>query len=330
MEHAIRQCDRAPASGFRRLLRTGLRSAAALLVLAAGSAAAPAQNAKLRIGYSPIAEFMPAFVAKEQGIFARHGLDVEFVPIALNSNIPAALMARSIEIGGPNVAVFLQAADGGLELVAVSGNTLISKPNAAIAFVMREDVAFSGPKSLEGRKIAMPGIGSSVDVLFRQWMRSEGADPAKVTYVELPSAQINDVLRAKSVDGAVVVEPFLTRVLQAQSAKVAARFTDAVLKGSVPAILYTAQRGWAAQNPKQVAAFRAAIREGIEFAKANPEKARAAVGVYIKLPEAVLAALPFPNMRGELTEPDIAFWIDAMKSEKFLKTDLKPATLILP
>jgi NitT/TauT family transport system substrate-binding protein len=316
------------ASGAPRKMRIGLGTIAALLAVLAWSSVAPAQNAKVRIGYSPIAEFMPAFVAKDQGIFARHGLDVEFVPIALNSNIPAALMARSIEIGGPNVAVFLQAADGGLDLAVVSGNTVIPTRNAAIAFVMREDVPYSGAKSLEGRKIAMPGIGSSVDVLFRRWMRAEGADPAKVVYVEMPSVQINDVLRAKSVDGAVVVEPFLTRVLQAQSAKVAARFTE-ILTGNVPAILYAAQRDWATQNPKVVEAFRAAIREGIESAKANPEKARTAIGAYIKLPEPVLASLPFPNMKAELTEADLAFWIDAMRAERFLKTDLKPGALIL-
>ncbi|MND05435.1 hypothetical protein D3C83_262260 [compost metagenome] len=52
--------------------------------------------------------------------------------------------------------------------------------------------------------------------------------------------------------------------------------------------------------------------------------------MYIKLPAPVLAALPFPNMRRELTGDDLGFWVGAMKAEKFLKTDLKPAELILP
>ena len=50
----------------------------------------------------------------------------------------------------------------------------------------------------------------------------------------------------------------------------------------------------------------------------------------IELPAPVLAALPFPNMRRELTADDLGFWVGAMKAEKFLKTDLKPAELILP
>lgn len=326
MEQTNCNCGSA-ATGLRRLARAGLRGLAALLFVAASASGAAAENAALKIGYSPIAEFLPAFVAKDQGIFARHGLDVEFVPIALNSNIPAALMSKSVEIGGPNVAVFLQAVDGGLDLVAVSGITQIPTKNAPIAFVTREDVPFAGAKSIEGRKIVMPGIGSSVDVLFRQWMRKEGADPAKVTYVELPSVQINDVLRAKSVDGAVVVEPFLTRVLQAKSGQVAARFTE-ILTSNVPAIIFAAQRSWATQNPKLLAAFQASIKEGAEFAKANPEKARASIGTYIKLPQPVLDLLPSPTMKAELTAADLGFWVGAMKAENFLKTDLKPAALI--
>jgi NitT/TauT family transport system substrate-binding protein len=312
------------ATGLRRAARGG---AIALLALAAWSTGALAEAVKLKVGYSPIAEFLPAFVAKDRGIFARHGLDVEFVPIALNSNIPAALMSRSVDIGGPNVAVFLQAVDGGLDMVAVSGITQIPTKDAPIAFVTREDVSYAGAKSIEGRKIVMPGLGSSVDVLFRQWMRKEGADPAKVTYVELPSVQINDVLRAKSVDGAVVVQPFLTRVLQEKNGKVAARFTE-ILTANVPAIIFTAQRSWTTQNPKLLAAFQASIKEGVEAAKADPQKARASIGTYIKLPQPVLDSLPSPTMKAELTAADLAFWVGAMKAEGFLKTELKPAALI--
>ena len=36
--------------------------------------------------------------------------------IGINSNIPAAILSNSIQIGGPTSTVFLQAADGGLDL----------------------------------------------------------------------------------------------------------------------------------------------------------------------------------------------------------------------
>ena len=57
-------------------------------------------------------------VAIDEGIFKKHGLEAEMVLIGINSNIPAAILSNSIQIGGPTSTVFLQAADGGLDLVA--------------------------------------------------------------------------------------------------------------------------------------------------------------------------------------------------------------------
>lgn len=66
----------------------------ALLILifaAAGSQRAAAQT-KVTIGYGPANSWIPAFVAKEQGIFARHGLDATLQLIVIGSNQPAALI----------------------------------------------------------------------------------------------------------------------------------------------------------------------------------------------------------------------------------------------
>ena len=67
-----------------------------------------------------------AMVAVDGGIFKKHGLDAEMVLIGINSNIPAAILSNSIQIGGPTSTVFLQAADGGLDLVAVAGASMMS------------------------------------------------------------------------------------------------------------------------------------------------------------------------------------------------------------
>uniref|UniRef100_UPI001954AA85 hypothetical protein n=1 Tax=Enterobacter cloacae TaxID=550 RepID=UPI001954AA85 len=51
------------------------------------------------------------------------------VLIGINSNIPAALMSNSIQIGGPTATVFLQAADGGLGLVGIAGASAMTPAN---------------------------------------------------------------------------------------------------------------------------------------------------------------------------------------------------------
>ena len=94
---------------------------AAVVALGCLVGASAFAQTKLQIGCTATTDCASAAVAVEDGIFKKNGLDAELILIALNSNIPAALMSNSLQIGGPTPSVFLQATDGGLDLVAVAG-----------------------------------------------------------------------------------------------------------------------------------------------------------------------------------------------------------------
>lgn len=69
--------------------RTGL--AAALIGLAAAPAFA---QAPVKLGYVPVTDYLPAYVAKEKGLFDKHKVAVELQRIPLIANIPQALHHR--------------------------------------------------------------------------------------------------------------------------------------------------------------------------------------------------------------------------------------------
>src|SRR5258705_13820712 len=75
------------------------------LVFTAQAAGAAEGLQKLRVAYAAItAAFALPWVAKEAGIFQRHGLDVELVYIASGSRAVQTLVGGSIdvaEVGGP-------------------------------------------------------------------------------------------------------------------------------------------------------------------------------------------------------------------------------------
>src|SRR5271168_4441756 len=96
---------------------------------------------KIQVGCTATSDCASAMVGVDEGIFKRHGLDVEMVPIGINSNIPAAILSNSIQIGGPTSTVFIQAVDGGLDLVAVEGASIMNKTsNDAIAAFDRNGI----------------------------------------------------------------------------------------------------------------------------------------------------------------------------------------------
>ena len=288
-----------------------------------------ADPVKIVIGTTPLADVMPAYIAREKGFFAARGLDVSFVFIPLNPTIPAALLSGSIQIGAPNSAVFVQAFDAGLDLQLVAGSTTTPSIGAPIAYVTRTDVPYSEPRDLEGKSIIMPGLGSSVDVLFQKWLADKGIDPKKIKFVEMPSPQTDDALKAKTVDGAVVVEPFLTRVQQSGTGKVAVRFMDGLADDKL-GISYVATRAWIGQNRDALESFRKAIDEGIAWSKANQQEARTLIQPYIKLPQSVIDALPFPNMKNDITPEGVRWWVDTMKAQGRLATNPNVAAMIAP
>ncbi len=312
---------------MQRIFQTIARVCAVALCASAAAPARAADPVKINIGTTPLADVMPAFIAKEKGFFAKRGLDVSFTIIPLNPTIPAALLAKAIQVGAPNAAVFIQAVDGGLDLQLIAGSTTTPSMGAGIAYVTREDVPYDGPQSLEGKKIIIPGLGSSVEVLFRKWLADKGVDQKKVAFVEISSPQTSDTLKGKTVDGAVVVEPFLTRVLQVGTGRLAARFMDGLADEKL-GISYVATREWAAANKEAVKNFSAAIDEAIAWGNVNQQEARNLIQPHLNLPQTVIDALPFPHMSNKATPDSITWWIDVMKTQGRLRSALKPAEMI--
>ncbi len=309
-----------------QLGRRAFAGLASLAAWAAGSDSAGAATL-LRIGYTPLAEYLGAYVARDRGFFAEHGVDVRFTAIPLNPTIPPALLSGSIEIGALNAAVFLLALDGGMDLVAIAGATITPRGHASFALGLRPGVAYDGPRSLVGRKILLPGLKSSVDVLFRRWLRGNGVDPDSLGYIELPSPRTPDALRSASADGAVIVEPYLTRVQQDGIVGTVVRFADELPK-DILGTLFIAERGWVDRNQAALAGFRAGLAQGMQFALARPDEARADLAPYISLPPPVLATLPYPALEMAIAPDGLAFWIEAMAREGMLTRAIDPAAVI--
>ena len=87
------------------------RLAQRLRLVVALAAPASADPIKLRIACTATSDCASAMVARDAGIFAKHGIDADVTLIAINTTIPPAIVSNSIQIGGPTATVFLQAVD---------------------------------------------------------------------------------------------------------------------------------------------------------------------------------------------------------------------------
>ncbi|MGK6310790.1 ABC transporter substrate-binding protein [Variovorax sp. DT-64] len=305
-----------------------------LSALAAASAAAalPARaqpNPKIVFGYTAVSDFASVFVAAEEGYFRKRNLDVELKFIPLNSTIPAALQSDSLQIGGPTPSVFLQAVDGGLDLVLVAGGGLTSKTITGFGLVARAGSGIKNPQDCVGKKIGVPGLGAFLHVTFRAWLKDSGVDYRKVNFVEASFPQHADLLRGGSVDAVVSADPFMSRITESGAGYVASYYST-FLPENNQTIVHAAKREWVAKNPGAARAFRESLVEAAAFMQQpkNDAKVRAAIGKYIKLPPEVLAKIQISPPGATVSEKQLGYWVGLMKDQDMLKTPIDVAKLI--
>ncbi|WP_315771612.1 MULTISPECIES: ABC transporter substrate-binding protein [unclassified Bradyrhizobium] len=307
-----------------RIISAALGSVLATLVLTSATRAE-----KIQIGCTATSDCASAMVAVDEGIFRKHGLDAEMVLIGINSNIPAAILSNSIQIGGPTSTVFLQAADGGLDLVAVSGASIMTKTsNDAVAAFVRNGITITGPQDFKGKKVGAPGIGAFLQVLFVKWLVEKGVDPKSVNFVEVTFPTMADTIKSGGVDAVLTAEPFVMRMTNANLGTVGAHYA-AELARTEPIIFYAASREWAEKNPETVRKFRAAIAEAAPVVNSDREKASAAIAKFTKQP-LELVKLTTPNYAEPVLKPEqLGWWIDVMSAQKMLQSKLDLKKLIL-
>jgi NitT/TauT family transport system substrate-binding protein len=314
-----------PVLSRPRRRRLAVITASALLLTSGGAFA----QTKITIGCTATSDCASAMVAVDEGIFARHGLDAKMILIGVNSNIPAAIISDSIQIGGPTATVFLQAVDGGLDLIAIEGATIMDPmSNYAVAAYARNGASLHEAKDFVGKKVGAPGIGAFLQVLFVKWLTEKGVDPKSVSFVEVTFPTMGDALKSGAVDAVLTAEPFVTRFNAAGLGYVGAHYA-ADLARTEPIISYVASRAFAEKNPEAIAAFRAAIVEAAAIVNNDRQKASESISKFTKQP-LDLVKTNRPNVTAPDVKPDgLVWWLEVMKQQNMLQTQIDPAKIVL-
>jgi NitT/TauT family transport system substrate-binding protein len=298
----------------------------ALLATVAVSSGAYSQD-KIVIGYTSTSANTLAFVAQHKCFFAKQGLNVEIMAMRGGNVIVPSLIADSVQVGTLTAPNMLQAVDGGLDLVSLTGLSVLSKDVKESGVVARAGSNIKEPKDLAGKRIAVATIGSLSQVLFEKWLAIKQVDSKSIKYVEASFASMPDVIKAGNVDAVLISDPHMTMIVNAGTGYVLSYFFTELPEGTIMTH-NTVARKWADSHPKEVKGIRAAIAEAEKFAAANPAETREIVGREMKLTPEVLAMTVIPKPEADVTSKDLKWWIDTMNEQNLLRTKLDPATLV--
>jgi NitT/TauT family transport system substrate-binding protein len=247
-----------------------LWAAAALLAPPPADAQTPA---KITVALGTAVDFLPAFVAKDTGIFAQHGLDVTLQIVPAPPVVPPMLVSGSVQIGYATAPNFLLADEGGLDLVAVLGAARLQKSNSKVSLVARTGLAIGKAEDLKGRKIGVPGFNSIFEMFLRKWFIIHNVPRDQVTLIETPLLTMGDLLRSAQIDAATAIEPIRGRIVASGAAQLSLDFFSEV-NPDILGSFWMATRDWAGAHPAEVAAYRAAMADGLAYVLAHPDEAR--------------------------------------------------------
>lgn len=220
--------------------------AGSALLACGGSAGGPAPASSsapvhVNAGYSePVADNLPLYIAKEAGIFAKHGLDVDVKQVTSTQGIPA-LLAGEIDIDNIGGSEVLSAAAQGGDVEALATLT----PVWPYSFYAAPGI--SSPADLKGKKIAITRPGGSLDVAVRVALKKMGLDPDKdVTIIQTGSVPNVIATLLSGQAQASVSKPPESMQLVARNFRVLLDLAQAKLPASTVCVV--ARKSWVAAH----------------------------------------------------------------------------------
>jgi NitT/TauT family transport system substrate-binding protein len=165
---------------------------------------AQAQLTRLNVGYSALsADQLPAWIAKDSGIFAKNGLDVQTIFFTGGSTAILALVSGDVpitQVAGPGA---VSSALAGSDAVFVAAGV------TSLNYVLMGKAGIKSAEQLKGGSVAISRFGSATDSIARFALREIGLTPGKdVTIVQVGSGpdRMNAILTGK-VTAAVINPP---------------------------------------------------------------------------------------------------------------------------
>jgi NitT/TauT family transport system substrate-binding protein len=245
-------------------------SAAALLLGLAGPAFAATP---VTIGISGWTGFAPLTLAKQAGLFEKHGLDVTLKKVPQASR-PLAIASGDLQCAATTVETWIVWNANG---VATKQILQLDKSYGADGIVARNDV--KTVKDLKGKTVASSAPGTSPYFLLAWVLDKNGLGPKDVTVVNIEPDAAAQAFLAGQNDAAVTYEPFLSAVRDKPDAgHIIATTLD------YPMVLDTlgCTPDFLAKNPEAAKALAEGYFDALAMIKADPDKANGIMGADVK------------------------------------------------
>jgi NitT/TauT family transport system substrate-binding protein len=214
--------------------------------------------------------------------------------------------------------IFINAVSAGVKAVMISGNDGDSPTHQGVQVFVGKGV--NSVADLKGKRIGSPTLTGNINTATKAWLASNGVDPKSVQFVQVPTPNMTDELKAGQIDGAEMIYPFISAA-KTQGFKSLGDPERSLTSSYLGGTYWAASSDWATSNPTAVTEFRAAIDEADAWIAANNAAAYQDIADYTKVPLTQAKESPLNVYTTNVSGADLKIWGDAMtKYAGFSKT----------
>ena len=239
-----------------------------VLSFAVGAFTAPRALAQrslpITIAYAETPDWL-LFVARDLKLFEKVGLAPTYVKFAAGPPMIAAMQNGSLDLASVGSVAFLIGLSQGLDWVMIGIN-----PEGAYSqgLVARKDSGIHTPTDLKGKRIGL-FKGSSAQFGLMMMLRQHGIRPDQVTLLNMSPEEQLRALENKTIDAAMVWEPWMQRMVHGASGRIVATEGNLGIYTNVDG--YTVRRQWLRDNRETALRFLRALIMAYDVVQKDPK-----------------------------------------------------------
>jgi len=264
------------------------------LILAMTLFAVQVKAEQIKIAYSGVsAAGTPLWLAKEEGIFTKHGLEADLVAVRSAPLQVTALVSNEVQFVRGSVSSMLTAAAQGAKLKILLS---LFAERASYDFLVSPSI--TRPADLKGKKIGVQDFSGLLWSLTMLSLRELGLDPQRDN-INIQAIGDSTVI-AQSLTSGIIDAAALDKLqsvrLQGQGAKV---LLD-LRRVAFPSSPFMGAEAFIEKNPQTIEKFIKALIEASTIMRAQKERGLAVLQKHIKTDRA-LAEIGYKNLLDDLT-----------------------------
>lgn len=246
----------------------------------------------------------PAYIAKEEGFFAKNGINVTLTSGTFETQKDGLASGRYPVANGDFQ--FFPSVQQGLKIRVVGG-----LHTGCIKLVVPPNSKIKTAKDLKGKRIGVDEIGGTPMAITSVVLANAGIDPQNgVTWKPFPLDQLVTEVKKGEIDAFAAWDPFGTLAVQNNGYKVLTDIsTSPLFKGRTCCFLYASQK-YIDSNPALIKAIVKSYREADAWIQKNPAKAAA-----IEINKKYIATADLKLVTNQLKSYSFVFTTDKAKDD---------------